>query len=185
MLENPAFHVARKAPPTSFPVTLMEAKSFLGISNSNEDDLLTSLISMSSEYAQWYIEQSLSKQTWVLSYAGSSIPNKIYLPFGPIISVIYVKAASDASDFDIIAAERYLVNNPQSNIVFPATLGATRMEIAYEAGYTDAKHVPMQIKNGILHHVAVSYKRRDAITVEHLTFIKEIYTPFREVKLVL
>ncbi|WP_241760092.1 hypothetical protein [Anaplasma marginale] len=33
-------------------------------------------MSMSSEYAQWYIGQSLGRQTWVLSYSRGNIPKK-------------------------------------------------------------------------------------------------------------
>ena len=185
MLANPASHVVRKAPPTDFPVTLTEVKSFLGINNNNEDGLLTNIISISSEYAQWYIEQSLSRQTWVLSYGGGNIPKKIFLPFGPIVSVVSVRVATQNTALRTVAKEEYFVDSLQSSVVVCTATGATKTEIVYEAGYADARDIPTQIKHGILHHVAVAYKRRDSMTVEHLAFIKEIYAPFREVRLVL
>ncbi|WP_447582043.1 head-tail connector protein [Anaplasma marginale] len=184
MLANPAFHVVRKAPPTSFPVTLTEVKSFLGINNNSEDGLLTNIISMSSEYAQWYIGQSLGRQTWVLSYSRGNIPKKIYLPFGPVVSVVSVSVATQNTSLRSVTRKEYSIDNLQSSVVY-AAIGATKIEIVYEAGYADTRDIPTQIKHGILHHVAVAYKRRDSMTVEHLAFIKEIYMPFREVRLVL
>ncbi|ACZ49291.1 hypothetical protein ACIS_00733 [Anaplasma centrale str. Israel] len=185
MLVNSAFHVTRKALPTDFPVTLTEVKSFLGINNNNEDSLLTDIISMSSEYAQWYIERSLGKQIWVLSYSGSNIPQKIYLPFGPVVSVISVGIVAHNATLRTISDKEYSVDSLRSSIVFPTAIRTSGIEIVYEAGYVDVRDIPMQIRHGILHHVAVAYKRRDSMTVEQLAFIKEIYTPFREVRLVL
>ncbi|MGN7661562.1 MAG: head-tail connector protein [Anaplasma sp.] len=185
MFENSVFRILRKTPPLGFPVTLKEVRSFLEIRNDKDDDLLLSLVSIAAEYAQWYIEQSLSKQTWLLSCAGDNIPKKICLPFGPVIAVTSVVTTGIYGDVGILEKEKYLLDISRSSIIFSSMLNVAKIDIVYDAGYTDAKDVPMQIKCGMLHHIAIAYKRRDAMKVGHLTFIKEIYSPFREVKLVL
>ncbi|MFV9838912.1 MAG: phage head-tail connector protein [Aaplasma endosymbiont of Hyalomma asiaticum] len=73
MLENTAFSVIREHPLKEFPVTLEDAKSFLGINNDREDDLIKNLISISTEYAQWFMEKSLTKQTLLLRFSGEVI----------------------------------------------------------------------------------------------------------------
>ena len=70
MLENSAFNVVREHPLEEFPVTLEDAKSFLGIDNNREDNLIKNLISISTEYAQWFMEKSLTKQTLLLRFCG-------------------------------------------------------------------------------------------------------------------
>lgn len=187
MLENFVFHIIRKdVSSEGFPVTLEEAKSFLGINNNKEDNLLLSFIAICSEYAQWYIEKSLRKQTWVISYTIGNIPQKINLPFGPLINVLLVRCGNDADEqLSIVAANRYRVDILQSSITSLDVLDGTKIEITYESGYETAEHVPAQIKYGILHHVAVCYKNRDLTGKECLSFLKEIYLPFKDVKLIL
>ncbi|MGN7678657.1 MAG: head-tail connector protein [Anaplasma sp.] len=185
MFENSVFHISRRTPPLGFPVTLKEVRSFLEIHNNKEDELLASLIAIAAEYAQWYIEQSLSRQTWLLSCAGNNIPKKICLPFGPVISVTSVVTTGTYGAVNILEKGKYLLDVSRSSITLSSMSNVAKIDIVYDAGYADAKDVPMQIKCGILHHIAIAYKRRDEMRVGHLTFIKEIYSPFREVKLVL
>ena len=187
MLENFVFHIIRRdAAHKHFPVTLEEAKSFLGINNDKEDDLLLSFIAICSEYAQWYIEKSLIKQTWVISYTIGNIPQKINLPFGPLIDVLLVRYGNGIDEqLSVVVANRYRVDILQSSITLLDVLNGTKIEITYESGYETAAHIPAQIKYGILHHVAVCYKNRDLTGKECLSFLKEIYMPFKDVKLIL
>ncbi|MEH0831430.1 phage head-tail connector protein [Anaplasma bovis] len=187
MLENFVFHIIRRdASGKEFPVTLEEVKSFLGINNNKENDLLLSLIAICSEYAQWYIEKSLIKQTWAISYTADNMPQKINLPFGPLIGVLLVKYGKDSDEqLSIVPANRYRVDILQSSITLLDVLDGTKIEITYRSGYETTEHIPVQIKYGILHHVAVCYKNRDLTGKECLSFLKEVYLPFKDVKLIL
>ncbi|QXK91940.1 phage head-tail connector protein [Neoehrlichia mikurensis] len=184
MLQNSIFHIIRKTLPKIFPVTLLEAKSFLRVKHNMDDDLIMCLIAMSSEYAQWYMEKSLMKQQWQIS-CYDNIPRKIQLPFSPIVHIVSVKIISYNKDEFIVPIENYYADLFQSSITFYNIMCINRMDIIYEAGYYDANIIPMQIKHGILHHVAISYKNREAEAVDNLNFVKDMYSPFRELKLVL
>ncbi|CAH58115.1 phage head-tail connector protein [Ehrlichia ruminantium] len=184
MLESSMLCITRKSNPISLPITLLEVKSFLRVNNNTDDELINNLISIASEYAQWYIEKSLTKQLWQISCSGY-IPRKIQLPFNPIIKVNYVKIIH-INDIEELIDERYYhVDIVQSHILLHTQNNVNRIEILYEAGYTDTSLIPAQIKHGILHHVAVAYKNRESENTNLLTFIKDIYSPFRELKLVL
>ncbi|AAZ68425.1 head-tail connector protein [Ehrlichia canis] len=184
MLASSMLCIIRKTVPTSLPITLSEVKSFLRINNNQDDTLINNLITMASEYAQWYIEKSLMKQTWEISCSGY-IPGKIQLLFNPIIKVNYVKITHTNGTEELIDQKYYYVDTIQSYISFNKQIHGNKIEIVYEAGYTDNASIPAQIKHGILHHVAVSYKNRESENINNLTFIKNIYSPFRELKLVL
>ncbi|WP_395877431.1 head-tail connector protein [Ehrlichia muris] len=184
MLENSMLCITRKTVPTSLPITLSEVKSFLRINNNQDDILINNLITMASEYAQWYIEKSLMKQTWEIS-CSSYIPGKIQLLFNPIIKVNYVKTIHTNGSEEFIDQKYYHVDTLLSYISFNKQIHGDRIEILYEAGYTDNALIPAQIRHGILHHVAISYKNRESENINNLTFIKNIYSPFRELKLVL
>ncbi|QGR03382.1 hypothetical protein EDL79_02135 [Ehrlichia ruminantium] len=184
MLESSILCITRKSTPMSSPITLSEAKSFLRINNNADDKLINNLIAIASEYAQWYIEKSLMRQIWQISCNGH-IPRKIQLPFNPIIKVNYVKIIHTNGSEELIDKKQYYVDTALSHILFHTQANVNRIEILYEAGYTDTSLIPAQIKHGILHHVAVAYKNRESENTNLLTFIKDIYSPFRELKLVL
>ncbi|UQD54670.1 phage head-tail connector protein [Anaplasma phagocytophilum] len=185
MMENSVFQILRKSSSKEFPVSLEDAKLFLGINNNKEDALLRNLISISTEYAQWYIERSLMQQTWQLSYSGEVVPKKIYLPFGPLISVTSVNTTSAWNEKVTIKSNNYCVDMLRSSIELSSCLDSVRVEIVYSAGYLAPEIIPAQVRHGILHHTAISYKNRSNVDIKHMTFLKEMYLPFRELKLVL
>ncbi|MCA4774818.1 phage gp6-like head-tail connector protein [Wolbachia endosymbiont of Mansonella ozzardi] len=76
MSTSPKIHVQRKSKSKFLPVTLKEVKSFLRVENYQDDKLISSLISVATDYAEWYTEKSLVKQTWQVSYE-DYIPHRI------------------------------------------------------------------------------------------------------------
>jgi len=54
--EYPIINIQRKSKPKSFPVTLAEVKSFLRIENDQDDKLISDLIFMATDYAEWHIK---------------------------------------------------------------------------------------------------------------------------------
>ncbi|WCR53894.1 MAG: hypothetical protein PG981_000916 [Wolbachia endosymbiont of Ctenocephalides orientis wCori] len=55
---EPIMRVQRQSKFGVLPVTLEEVKSFLRIENNQDDQLISSLISMATDYAEWHIERS-------------------------------------------------------------------------------------------------------------------------------
>lgn len=185
MMENSAFEIMRKEPLSDLPITVSDAKSFIGIKADGEDTVVRYLISMSTEYAQWFMERSLIKQKWLLTYCGTYVPKKIYLPFGPLLSVESINTIDKKHKIEIVSSNNYRVHTALSCIEFVSTINTKRVEITYTSGYESAVSIPAQVKYGILYHTAISYKNRSGMDGKHLSFIKDIYQPFKEVRLVL
>ncbi len=170
---SPRISVQRKSKPESFPVTLEEVKSFLRIENDQDDKLISDLIFMATDYAEWHMEKSLVKQTWQVSYE-DYVPRRIYLSYGPVSKIVLATAKNQKL--------RYYFSNVGSYIELFNYLNVTRADIVYEAGYDS---VPEQIKLGIMQHVSALYKNRESEVSSHLSEVKKVYSPFREVRVVL
>ncbi len=184
MLQNSTIHFLRKSAPTTSPVSLSMVKSFLRVENNQDDDLISNLISIATEYAEWYMEKSLMQQKWQISCIGY-IPRKIQLIFCPLIQVESVKTVLRNGSEITINKELYYIDMVGSYIEFYSYFNVQRLDIIYEAGYLDANLIPAQIKHGIAHHVAIAYKNREAENNNSLAIVREIYSPFREVKIIL
>ena len=152
-------------------VSLNLVKSFLRIANSEEDELLTNLISMATEYAEWYMEKSLLQKEYSLYYTGV-IPKTLYLIFGPIIKINNVSFEYSKLTTKIYD---YHLNLFTNTLEFRNTLGTGDLLIKYIAGYEDTNLIPEQIKEGILLHISSSYHQRSSISM-----IQKIYQPFRQ-----
>uniref|UniRef100_A0A1A9VK03 Uncharacterized protein n=1 Tax=Glossina austeni TaxID=7395 RepID=A0A1A9VK03_GLOAU len=127
---SPRIHVQRKSKPESFPVTLEEVKSFLRIENDQDDKLISDLIFMATDYAEWHMEKSLVKQTWQVSYE-DYVPRRIYLSYGPVRSYIE------------------LFNY----------LNVTRADIVYEAGYDSVpEQIKLDSMFAIIRHINLVLK---------------------------
>lgn len=184
MLQNSTIYLTRKSIPTIHPVSLSMIKSFLRVESSQDDDLILNLISIATEYAEWYMEKSLMRQKWQISCIGY-IPRKIQLIFGPLIGVESVKTIFRNGSETVVNKDLYYVDIVGSYIEFYSYFNVLRIDIVYEAGHLDANLIPAQIKHGIAHHVAIAYKNREAENSNSLAIVREIYSPFREVKVVL
>ncbi|MDR2046092.1 MAG: head-tail connector protein [Rickettsiales bacterium] len=171
--EYPIINIQRKSKPKSFPVTLAGVKSFLRIENDQDDKLISDLIFIATDYAEWHMEKSLVKQTWQVSYE-DYVPHRIYLSYGPVNKIILATAKNQKL--------RYYFSNVGSYIELFNYLNVTRADIVYEAGYDS---VPEQIKLGIMQHASALYKNRESEINRHLSEIKKVYFPFREPKVVL
>ncbi|WCR59550.1 MAG: hypothetical protein PG978_000986 [Wolbachia endosymbiont of Ctenocephalides felis wCfeF] len=179
MSTSPKIHVQRKSKSKSLPVTLEEVKSFLRVENDQDDKLISSLISVATDYAEWYTEKSLVKQTWQVSYE-DYIPHRIYLSYGPVRIIMSVTATISKNQEEKIL--KYYFSNVGGYIEFLSHLNAIRVDVVYEAGYDN---VPEQIKLGIMQHVSALYKNRESEVKSYLSEVKGVYSPFREPRVVL
>lgn len=184
MLQNSTIYLTRKSAPVTYPVSLSMVKSFLRVENNQDDDLISNLVSIATEYAEWYMEKSLMRQKWQISCIGY-IPRKIQLIFGPLIGVESVKTVFRNNDETVVNQDLYYVDMIGSYIEFYSYFNVRRLDVIYEAGHLDANLIPAQIKHGIAYHVAIAYKNREAENSSSLAIVREIYSPFREVKVVL
>ncbi|MGL9718081.1 MAG: head-tail connector protein [Wolbachia sp.] len=142
-------------------------------------DNLSDPIFMATDYAEWYMEKSLVKQTWQVSCEGY-IPRRIYLSYGPVRVII--SATATISKNQEKTTPKYYFSDVGGYVEFFSYLNAIRVDIVYEAGYDN---VPEQIKLGIMQHVSALYKNRESEVSSHLSEVKEVYSPFREPRVVL
>ncbi len=174
--------------PATEPVTLSEAKAWARIDGSDDDAIITALITAARQAAEQHLRRSLITQTWKLTldlscsrmndlpegvydlpmsalYGG--LPQSIPLPKGPVSSITSVvtydqnntAATFDAANYRLDSSgERLLLNY---GAMWPSSIRPQAgCEITYVAGYGNAGAVPQPIKSGMLIHIASLYEQR-------------------------
>lgn len=121
------------------PVTLKEAKDWCKIDVSDDDSLITSLITAARIMCENYANLSFIKRT-----VTAKIKNGLggfVLPYGPVIGTPTAKDSdnADITDFD-------LDNSYSGNIT-----------VTYQAGY---ETLPQNLKTALLNQIAWSYENR-------------------------
>ena len=176
--------LSRTVAPAVEPVTLTEAKLYLRVDNTNEDTLITDLITAARMVAESWLRRSLITQTWQLAF-DLGIPSSIWLPMGPVISLVSVIVVNQDGTTTIPDSSTYWLNAAQNALVMNTILTGFKVQITYTAGYgADENTLPRPIKQGILAHIASMYDSRgesgDSILPEQTV---GLYAPYREVRL--
>ncbi len=175
----------RSNAPIEGAITLDEVKSFLRISLSNiaEDSLLNNLISMATEYAEWYMRRSLMPQQWSEGRYGF-LPKRVMLSYGPIESIERVDMFH-GNVRSTISSDNYYLEFGEY-LIFSNNIYADRFEIIYNTGYANRDNIPYSIKEGILHHVSMAYYNRSEILGgEVLNRSHALYRQFKEFSILL
>ena len=195
--------------PTSNPIALSEAKSFLRIDTNDDDTLINTIIAASREYFEEYTGRTLISTTYKLSLDGfgeDNIPIQegfytapymtfhkryIELPRPPLVSVTHVKTFDEDNTESTYASSKYHIDsarNPARIILkegetWPTDLRvANGVEITYVGGYGSASDVPQSIKVGLREHITYLYEHRGDIEQNLANFpllAKQLYQPFR------
>jgi uncharacterized phiE125 gp8 family phage protein len=175
--------LTRTSPPASEPLTLNDTKLYLRLDNTDEDTLVTNLITAARITAENWLRRSLITQSWKIAF-DDGIPQSIWLPMGPINAVTGVTVVNIDGTTQVIASNSYWLNAAQNALVMFGELIGFRIEVTYTAGYGDASTVPQPIKLGMLSHIAALYDSRgedgDVVLPEQAV---GLYMPFREVRL--
>ena len=161
-----------KTPPASEPVSLTEAKSFLRITDSDDDALITSLITAVRQKAESWTRRSFITQTWTLWLdlvpEGFNVP----IPLSPLQSITHIKSydlANTASTFD---STNYLVDTASTpgrialndGQAWPIALRRINvLEVEFVAGFGDASSVPESIKQGILQWIKLLFANKSKL----------------------
>jgi uncharacterized phiE125 gp8 family phage protein len=178
-------------PPASEPVSLAEAKRFLRVDHTHEDDLITTLIGAAREAVEAGIGRALitrrvreSLDIWVREAAQGAV-----LGLGPVTDVVAVRLLADNGSQSVLEPERYRLegNRDRPRLVFasgvPATLRAIGgIEIEYDCGYADeADALPVALRLATLQIVASLYELRqgDGAIPETARALMRPYAPVR------
>lgn len=174
--------LVRTAVSATEPVTLTEAKLYLRVSGTAEDDLITDLITVAREHAEQYLKKSLIDQDWRMTLDDYA-PLTVRLPMGPVRSITSVRTIDSEDNATTISSANYQLKNDRDAIEFDSIPYADHIEISYETGYASVSDIPTSIKYGMLAHIAVLYELRG----EGKTGIPEqalaLYAPHKEVLL--
>lgn len=160
--------------PAEHPVTLMEAKAHLRVEHSEEDLLITNLISAATSHLDGWtgtLGRCLVTQTWRQDYIGFC--SKLRLPLHPVASVVSVNY------IDSLGANQSLPNTEwqlladnlgpyvalNAGKAWPVTGAAALVaSVTYAAGGSPSA-IPSAIKQAILLIIGDWYRHRETVAV--------------------
>lgn len=157
-------------PPAGQPITLADAKTFMRIESSDEDDLIGDLIAAAIDHIEAETGLALLTQGWRLcrdAWPADRIVRLHRTPVQQIDSVTVYDADGVASDLDVSGAVLDAHARPaRFHIDAVATPGQAinGIEIDFTAGFGDtAAEVPEALRRALLVHVAHMYEFRGAV----------------------
>jgi len=157
-------------PPVSEPVSLAEAKLFLRVDHSAEDEFIQLLIVAAREAVEAAIGRALitrrvreSLDIWVREAAQGAV-----LGLGPVTNVVAVRLLADNGSQSVLDPERYRLDGHRDRprLVFASGVPATLrqiggIEIEYECGFAEeAGELPVALRLATLQIVASLYELR-------------------------
>jgi uncharacterized phiE125 gp8 family phage protein len=153
-------------PPASEPVTLAEAKAHLKLDTSDDDALVTTLITAARARAEWHTGRAFVTQRWCLRLDEWPHHNAVEIPLPPLVSVEEI-AVTDASGIRTVldpAVYRVDIASAPGRVMFadhpPSLRRRDCVEVSFTAGYGDASAVPASVKEAILEIVADLHTHR-------------------------
>lgn len=163
----------------TYPVTLTEAKNFLRVDYTNDDDLITDIIKAATEKAEKYMNRSVTQKDVIMSY--TSFSNRIQLPYPPYLSIDSVTVKYRGEDTVLVEdSDFFLYGVRDLTIEFDKYYRDYQLQINASVGYTT---VPTAIKQGILKLIARMYEyRNDFMEGVSVNDIKESFNVLRDYK---
>jgi len=163
--------------PTPEPVTLTEAKAHCRVDVSDDDTLITALITAARQHAEAFTHRAIPPQTWDLKLdafpCGWQSP--IVLPMPPTTAVTSVTYVDTAGASQTWSSSNYTTEFPSGDMASPARIvpiyGVTwpqtqrvinAVTVRFVAGYTTC---PEAIKHGIKLLIGHWYAHRESVVV--------------------
>ena len=154
-------------PPTSEPVTLVEARTQCRVDDSASDGQLAGLILSAREWAQDFTGRTIVAQTWELAL--DAFPAVIELPLAPvqsITSITYTDTAGATQTLDPTDYEADLLSQPariRASVAWPSTADVyNAVRVRFVAGYAATHPDWHRFRTAILLHVEAHYDRDPA-----------------------
>lgn len=172
--------------PAEEPVTLTEAKAHLRQDASDDDTLITSLITAARMYVEEYTGRALVTQEWALGL--DAFPDAFDVPMPNLQSVESVKYLDSDGTLQTLDSAKYRVDTATApgrittayGESWPTARAVTgAVTVAFTAGYGLAVAVPAVVKAAIKLHIQKHYDQ-DVGQGEYLDEATEaLLAPFR------
>lgn len=157
--------------PSVEPLSLADAKAWLRVQHTAEDDLITDLIVAARQRAELLSERQLITATWRLTLDSFPSGNGgLVIPRPRLISVTSITYVDTAGTTTTMPAADYIADTdsepgwivPAYGDIWPTPrVQANAVKVTYTAGYgAAATNVPKELILGIKGHVAVHYQKR-------------------------
>jgi uncharacterized phiE125 gp8 family phage protein len=155
---------------SALAVSLSEAKAHLRVDSSDEDTLITAMITSATETAEQITGRAIMPQTWELTL--DAFPAALELTRVPAASVTSIKYFDAAGVQQSLASNAYALDNaddfgfayivPAFGTEWPATRDQINaVAVQYVAGYANAAAVPEPIRSWIKLQIAAMYENRE------------------------
>ncbi len=161
--------------PAVEPVSLGEAKAHLRVDGTDEDLLISSLITAARVHIEQTLMQAMITQSWRLVRDDWPADGPVEIALGPVQQVSEIRVLDADGSSQIIPASDYLVDTASAPVrivraaaaVWPApTRAINGIEIDFSAGYGDSpSDVPQPLRQAILLLVAHWFERREPVAV--------------------
>jgi len=156
--------------PSTYPVTLADAKLHCKVDTNADDALITSLITAASDMAEQKTGRAIMPQTWELTL--DAFPDAFELTRVPVQSITSIKYYDTNGVQQTLSGSLYTLSNtdeygfayvvPIYNGTWPSTRGQINaVAVRYVAGYADAASVPEGIKQWIKLMISTMYENRE------------------------
>ena len=160
--------------PAEEPVSLAEAKAHLRVSDTSEDALISSLITVAREHVEAVIHRKLVTQQWRVYFDDfRELVLHDITPASFILAVKYI--ATDGALITLSADQYKLVKSAPAEVVeaYGVSWPSIRDEreavyVDTECGYGGASAVPTAIKRAMLLLIGHMFENREAVNVGNI-----------------
>ena len=155
--------------PTTYPVTLAEAKLHCKVDASDDDALITALITAATEVCEQKLGRAIMAQTWEVTL--DAFPDYVELTRTPVQSITSVKYYDTSGVEQTLSGSAYSFAqddfgfarvDPVYGTEWPTARDQINaVAVRYVAGYANAAAVPEGIKQWVKLMVSTMYENRE------------------------
>lgn len=161
-----------RAGPAQEPVSLEEAKTFMRLDGTQDDVLVSTLITAARIHIETTIGKVLITENWSFFLDKWPKSKTIYFPLDPIQEIEEIRFHNSEDSYTVIDVEDYSIDLVSSNprLLFNGAKPTApskklnQLEIRFVAGYGDTPaDVPSDLKQALLMLAAHWFEQRDPI----------------------
>ncbi|HEY2069825.1 MAG TPA: head-tail connector protein [Rhizomicrobium sp.] len=176
-------------PPSVEPVTLDEAKAHLKVATTDDDALITQLISAARARAEWHTGRAFVTQAWILWLDAWPCNEAVEIPLPPLQAVSAITTYAQDGTSSVLDASLYQAASGRvalkPGVSLPVSLRPLNaVSIAFTAGYgVGESNVPALIRQAMLDIIADLYTNRGDGDGEMPLTVLALLAPYRMLKL--